>query len=661
MMALGAATALKTRMLLAGTPLATPQGQVTSVVLVLGLAGALWTLPERPRRWLLFTLVAAISLLLVTDQIHHRAFRELVSVRELSLAGQLASVLASITPYLRWIDLLYFFDWPLWIWLARRNAGVIPSRAPNPQAPAADLPGSQPPARQTPPDNATAPHPQANETAPTDGRRTLQPNPAPTPVRQTTFAIVTLLGLGSFVGLAWDYLLMPRPGDLLVTNRALAIRETGPLGYHLFDAVDLIRSRPPRRQIQPSDLARVRHWFASRPQPGHEIVPFGAARAANLVFLQLESFEAFLIGLTVNGQEITPRLNRLRARAWHFTRFFPQTGDGTTSDAEFAALNSLYPAAGEIVSRRDAHNTFRALPSILRDHGFHTMAMSVCRPDLWNMGWMHHQYGFSQRYYYDTFTRGREHPLKITDDRFLEQARQIMRDAPQPFFAHLMTISTHAPFTYLPAHWPRPNLGDWRRGALGDYLQAAHFVDHAVGRFLDALHLDGLLERTVVFIYGDHEALPADERWKARPLESDPIGSRLDEQLRRRVPLFILIPGQTRGVTVNRLAGQVDLTPTALHLLGISESPSLLLGHNLVRGTNSSVAFRTGAFAKDSHFFNSPDGLLTSGGCRPIQPDGTVDATACVDDWRQVQESLHISDLIREQDMIPALRQQNRP
>jgi lipoteichoic acid synthase len=207
----------------------------------------------------------------------------------------------------------------------------------------------------------------------------------------------------------------------------------------------------------------------------------------------------------------------------------------------------------------------------LREHGYSTTSMSVCPPNLWNMGWMHYAYGFQSRHHYVDFRVGREDPMKIDDQRFFTRVRELLRNQPRPFFAHLLTISSHSPFTSIPPDQRTLPLGKLQGTIFGDYLQSVHFVDNAIGEFLEALKTDGLAKNTVVFIYGDHEALPVDERQRARPFETDRIGLRLDEHLRQRVPLFVIVPGLHSTGAVERVAGQIDLPPTVLHLLGISD------------------------------------------------------------------------------------------
>lgn len=560
-------------------------------------------LPVRWRRTLLGVCAGLTSLLLFADRVHYRAFGEPISLREIGHVLQLTEFSTAVFPYIRWEDLWLAIDLPVWIFLLRHRGA---------ERPVARL-------------------------------------------QTLVWVSVLLVSAGASSRLLYEFILVVGPDEgPLARNRPFTIKERGLFNYHLLDAVDCWRVKPVPA-ANPRDLARVRRWFASHQAAGGEILPFGAARGCNLIFIQVESLEAFLIGLRTDGQEITPKLNEWARRSFHFSRFFPQTSFGSTSDAEFCALNSLLPTAEGVVVRSYDQNDFRSLPAILRDHGYSTVAMSVCRPSLWNMANMHQAYGFQRRYYYDEFARGPEMPQTILDDRFLEHARELLRRQPRPFFAHLLTLTGHTPFTWVRPEHQKLRLGALEGTTLADYLHTAHFVDAALGHFLDGLEADGLGKDCVVFIYGDHHALPLEERERLHAQEPDAVGLRLDESLRRRVPLFVIVPGRTPRGTVERVAGQIDLAPTTLHLLGIPRGAACFLGQNLFREEPPLVYFRNGAFATGRDFFHSPDGTYDHGECETIDPGTTPDTNGCARVFADVQERIWVSDRLLEQNLIPIL------
>ena len=85
-----------------------------------------------------------------------------------------------------------------------------------------------------------------------------------------------------------------------------------------------------------------------------------AAKGKNLIIVQMEAFQNFLIGLKIAGQEVTPNMNKLAKDHIYFSNFYQQVGQGNTSDAEFVVNTSFYtpPTGAASVVYTD-----RSLPS----------------------------------------------------------------------------------------------------------------------------------------------------------------------------------------------------------------------------------------------------------------------------------------------------------
>lgn len=63
----------------------------------------------------------------------------------------------------------------------------------------------------------------------------------------------------------------------------------------------------------------------------------------NVIVVQMEAFQNFLIHLKLGDQEVTPVLNRLAEEGYYFPYVYQQIGQGNTSDAEFMSNTSIYP------------------------------------------------------------------------------------------------------------------------------------------------------------------------------------------------------------------------------------------------------------------------------------------------------------------------------
>jgi arylsulfatase A-like enzyme len=99
------------------------------------------------------------------------------------------------------------------------------------------------------------------------------------------------------------------------------------------------------------------------------------------------------------------------------------------------------------------------------------------------------------------------------------------------------------------------------------------FVDHQIGRVLDALDHSPYAGNTIVVLWGDHGwALGEKQRWAKRALWQRETG----------VPLIVAAPGMARAVTTKKPAGLIDIYPTLVELCGLPQYPQLE-GNSLVR------------------------------------------------------------------------------
>lgn len=108
---------------------------------------------------------------------------------------------------------------------------------------------------------------------------------------------------------------------------------------------------------------------------------------------------------------------------------------------------------------------------------------------------------------------------------------------------------------------------------LQGYLASVSYVDHQVGRLLDALDASPMAGRTIVVLWSDHGFhLGEKENWEKFTLWNQGT----------RVPLFIHAPGVSRdGSVTDQPTSLIDLYPTLCQLAGIPV-PAQCSGHSLV-------------------------------------------------------------------------------
>lgn len=122
-----------------------------------------------------------------------------------------------------------------------------------------------------------------------------------------------------------------------------------------------------------------------------------------------------------------------------------------------------------------------------------------------------------------------------------------------------------------PTHeWVVKN-GEWKP-LVQSYLACVSFVDHQVGKLLDAVDNSPAKDNTLIVLYSDHGFhLGEKERWAKRSLWENGT----------RVPLIVAGPGVAQAEACTKPVQLLDVYPTLLELSGLNADPKLE-GHSLV-------------------------------------------------------------------------------
>lgn len=364
-------------------------------------------------------------------------------------------------------------------------------------------------------------------------------------------------------------------------------------------ATMLSSSGPP--PLSAAERAEVEAWLDrhNAPRPGAALA--GVAKGKDLLVIQVEALQGFVIGREVDGRPVTPRLNALAKEMLHFPAIFCQTSAGGTSDAELLVQASLYPREQGAAFILHATNAYAALPQVLRRAGYTTAVMHANNGSFWNRDVMYGALGIDRylhaaRYVDDDHTR-----IGIADATFLRQSRAHLAGLPRPYAATLITLTSHYPFKERDARF------QWAPSALPEgmvrrYLGHIRYADAELGKFIDALKADGTWDRSVVVIYGDHNAIPFHERHALFSLVGGTGATPWEWASLLRVPLFVHVPGGPTGVRPV-VGGQIDVGPTVASLMGVRMPAAF--GRDLLNATEGWAAFRTGSAVTDHVYWHA--------------------------------------------------------
>lgn len=389
-------------------------------------------------------------------------------------------------------------------------------------------------------------------------------------------------------------------------DRELLVKNIGTYNYHLYDIYIQSKSSAQRALADGSELVEVNNYIRSN-QATVNAEMFGKYQGRNVIAISLESLQNFVINNEMNGEVVTPFLNSLTKDkdTFYFDEFYHQTGLGKTSDSEFIFENSLFGLGRGAVFFTHGGNTYNSLANRLNENGYFTNVMHPNNKSFWNRDMMYKSLNIDKFYDVNSYEIGEGEAVNwgMKDIPFMEQSAKHIGEMPQPFYSRLITLTNHYPF-YLDEEDKMINEYDSNSGTLNRYFQTVRYMDEAVKVFFDQLKEQGVYDNSIIVMYGDHYGISENHnKAMAMYLDKEEI-TPYDSALLQSVPLFIHIPGSGEGKEMDEVAGQIDLRPTILHLLGIETSKDLQLGADLFSPEHEDfVIFRDGRFITDEYVY----------------------------------------------------------
>lgn len=439
--------------------------------------------------------------------------------------------------------------------------------------------------------------------------------------------------------------------------RSAAIAKVNSLEFftsHVGDIYEVITDNLIKNEMDEEEILEV--VFENIQEPDRPRY-YQIGKGKNLIVIQLEAFQDFVINAYYNGQEITPNLNRLLENdTLYFDRYYSNTGKGNTADAEFSSLNSLYPLIDGEVYRLYKDNTFHGLPWLMREQGYKTFAVHGYEGEFWNREAAYPYQGFEDYISMEDLEQDEIIGMGISDKSLFRQLVPILKEQQDPFFSFIITLTNHHPYILDEQYQSLELLEEDIDTKFGAYLQTVRYTDEAIGQFIQDLKEAGLYEDTVIALYGDHHGLNCGMK-DVNESVSNFIGRNYDYDEMLNVPLIIHVPNSDIKETVHTTGGQIDFLPTIANIMGLSLDDTLFLGQDLTNAKNGFVAFTTylfeGSFANDEVMFQiSREGIFENSRAWKIGTNDEVDIDPYKEDYEKAILLKKTSKEILEQDLM---------
>ena len=314
-------------------------------------------------------------------------------------------------------------------------------------------------------------------------------------------------------------------------------------------------------------------------------LPIPRGKQYNIVLYFFESTCRHYVGQKINGRRVTPVWDRLARNSFVANNHY--THNPLSIHSRVTVLSSSYepPVDGWVASLYPGIK-IKSLPEILRERDYRSaLYTSNSLKNFDNIRYLKGR-GFAEIKDFDDFRKNKKYKQVMSwavDDReLIEPAVEFAKqERKKPFFMVFQPSTPHHPYIIPDKKYeiikPRGNQKQirWAR-----YVNSLHFSDSVVGRLLERMEAEGLMENTLFFLFADHGEAFFQHK-------SNYLHALFLNEENVHIPFLIynkkLFPGSYQYTGISR---HIDVLPTILDALGLNreirpehEGQSLFASH----------------------------------------------------------------------------------
>ena len=391
-------------------------------------------------------------------------------------------------------------------------------------------------------------------------------------------SIVGVVGLIIFFNVSLKYV---EKGKDKTYNKDMQIKEATIFGYHVFDINNSINRVNNTKYKNYKDMIKNYDQLKGEYQEkyGQEKYSFeGILKDKNIIIIQLESVQEFVINKEINGRQITPNLNKFLNENIEFTNMHMQSYS-TTADSEHSTITSIYPMENGMSFSKYYTNTYDDIFKIFHHENYYTSYMHGNDFNFWNRGNVYKRFEVDDLVLKDKFEDTEYINGFLSDELLYAQGLERIKQYQAPYLSFIVSASSHTPYE-LEGLQDRSkvsiDVGKYKDTYLGNYLEAVNYADYAFGIFIDGLKETGAYDNTAILIFGDHNGLNMYNDEMLEFLEStNPELTDVEIKLNyTNVVCVLKIPGISY-MKIEKPVSKLDIKPTLTYLCGIEDGFSL--------------------------------------------------------------------------------------
>ena len=334
----------------------------------------------------------------------------------------------------------------------------------------------------------------------------------------------------------------------------------------------------------------------------------GLFKDKNLIVIMLESVNDIIINETDY-----PNFYKMYSEGYKWINNYSPRNSCSTGNNEMSGMTSLYSIYNTCTANNYKENTYhQAIFNLFNDKGYKTFSAHNYTEHYYFRNEIHTNMGSGK--YIGVEELGISYSNKYknwsSDEDFMSEVLNILKDYEDgKFMTWLTTVSSHQPYYYSSIEGDKylelyEDLD--LRTDLKRYKSKLKILDNALGILLNGLKEKGILDDTVIVMFGDHYPYG---------LSTETINSVLDYDTNvdyesERVP-FVIYNKDLESKTFEEYTSYINILPTIANLFDLSYDPRLYMGTDLLSDDYESlVVFADGSWKNEYAYYNASNASI---------------------------------------------------
>lgn len=342
------------------------------------------------------------------------------------------------------------------------------------------------------------------------------------------------------------------------------------------------------------------HRYFSNAQPTHKNEYTGQFEGYNLILITAESYAPYAV-----DKDITPTLYKMLNEGYHFTNFYTNLWENSTTDGEYVALTGLLPKSGVWSFTESASNYLPfTMGKQFEQLGYYTVAYHNHTYTYYNRDRTHPNMGYDYKGIGNGLDVSQIWPasdlemMKVSLPEFIDE---------EPFHAYYLTMSGHMQYSFDGNNMARKNREVVKHlpySEQGQAYLATHVeLDRALEHLLAELEKAGIDDRTLIALSSDHYPYGLDDE-----TIEELSGERVNDQFDLYRNDFIIYTKGIEPKKIDTLGSSLDIIPTLSNLLGLEYDSRLIMGRDIFSDSKRIVPFLDRSFVTEKGVYNAVTG-----------------------------------------------------